>query len=177
MVRPVRRPAGVQQPGRRVLRVLSVCAAVVGSLSIAFGIAGTVAGSADAAEPRLMAALGNTVLTMTDLGPKHTQVSVNDRPVFEDKESDLLSFVGAYSLKERWIALFQADTGAKDCPTRFRILEVGGPQPLVSYPFGSCSDAAQVTIDNDVLTISMPQPGGGGEAAWTYRNGKIGRTK
>lgn len=159
------------------MRVLSVCAAVVGSLSIAFGIAGAAGSSADAAEPRLMAALGNTVLTMTDVGPKHTQVSVNDKPVFEDKESDMLSFVGAYSLKERWIALFQADTGAKDCPTRFRILEVGGPQPLVSYPFGSCSDAAQVTIDNDVLTISMPQPGGGGEAAWTYRNGKIGRTK
>nr|WP_255635769.1 hypothetical protein [Azospirillum sp. 412522] len=155
------------------MRVLSVCAAVVGSLSIASGIVT----SADAAEPRLMAALGNTVLTMTDIGPKHTQVSVNDKPVFEDKESDMLSFVGAYSLKDRWIALFQSDTGAKDCPTRFRILEVGGPQPTVSYPFGSCSDAAQVTIDNDTLTVSMPQPGGGADAAWTYRNGRIGRTK
>ncbi|WP_247894484.1 hypothetical protein [Azospirillum sp. B510] len=155
------------------MRVLSVCVTVVGSLSVGFGIAA----SAAAAEPRLMAALGNNVLTMTDVAPKHTQVSVDDKPVFEDKESAMLSFVGAYSLKDRWIALFQADTGAKDCPTRFRILELGGTQPMVSFPFGSCSDAAQVSIDNDTLTVSMPQPGGGGEAAWTYRNGKVGRSR
>ncbi|WP_244434073.1 hypothetical protein [Azospirillum sp. B506] len=48
------------------MRVLSVCAAVVCSLSIASGIVT----AADAAEPRLMAALGNTVLTMTDIGAK-----------------------------------------------------------------------------------------------------------
>ncbi|WP_245636809.1 hypothetical protein [Azospirillum thiophilum] len=152
------------------MRVLSVCAAVAGSLVIATG-------SVQAAEPRLMAALGNTVLTVTDIGPKHTQVSVDETPVFDDKESDMLSFVGAYSMKDRWVALFQSDTGAKDCPTRFRIVEVGGTKPLVSYPFGSCSDAAQVTIDGDTLTVSMPVPAGGGDAAWTYSKGRIARSR
>ncbi|PWC35774.1 hypothetical protein TSO352_11085 [Azospirillum sp. TSO35-2] len=132
---------------------------------------------AQAAEPRLTAALGNTVLTMTDIGPKHTQVAVNDATVFEDRESETLSFVGAYPLKDRWIALFQADTGIKDCPTRFRILEIGGPKPVVSFPFGSCSDAAEVTIVDNAMTVSMPLPAGGGEAAWTFRDGRIARTR
>ncbi|MBP2302488.1 hypothetical protein [Azospirillum picis] len=132
---------------------------------------------AQAAEPRLTAALGNTILTMTDVGPKHVRVSVDDTPIFDDTESEALSFVGAYSLKDRWIALFQADSGTKDCPTRFRIIEIGGPKPVVSYPFGSCSDAAQVTIDGDTLTVSMPVPAGGGDAAWTYRGGRIARTR
>ncbi|MBP2233011.1 hypothetical protein J2847_006346 [Azospirillum agricola] len=132
---------------------------------------------ARAAEPRLTAALGDTVVKLIDVGPKVTRVVVDESTVFEDRESTLVSFVNAYTVQGRWMALLQTDTGAKDCPTRFRVLDLGAPKPSLSLPFGSCSDAAQVSTADNALTVSMPVPKDGGTAAWTYRDGRVARTR
>lgn len=133
---------------------------------------------AQAVEPRLTAALGDVVLKLVDIEPKVTRVIVDDTVVFEDRESTSVTFVNAYTVQGRWMALLQADTGAKECPTRFRILDLGAPKPTVSLPFGSCSDAAQVATTDSALTVSMPvPPGTAATAAWTYSNGRIARSR
>ncbi len=133
--------------------------------------------SAQAAEPRLTAALGDVVVKLVDAGPKVTQVIVDDHTVFEDRESAKVSFVNAYTVQGRWMALLQADSDAKDCPTRFRILDLGAPKPSVSLPFGSCSDQAEVATSDGGLTVSMPVPTGTGTAAWVYSNGRVARSR
>ena len=157
------------------MRDLRVCAAVSAGVVACVLLCGGLA--ARAAEPRLTAALGDVVVKLVDVQPKVTQVIVNDATIFEDRESKLLSFVNAYTVDGRWMALLQSDTGAKDCPTRFRVLDLGAPTPSVSLPFGSCSDALQVTTADGALTVSMPVPPGSDTAAWTYRNGRIARSR
>lgn len=152
------------------MRKLVVCAA-----ALAGGLLSGTPGHAQ--EPRLTAALGDVVVQLVDVAPKVTRVVVNDATVFEDRESTLISFVNAYTVQGRWMALLQADTGAEDCPTRFRILDLGAPKPSVSLPFGSCSDAAQVTAADSGLVVSMPVRSGTETAAWTYRDGRIARSR
>ncbi len=153
------------------MRGFAICAA-----ALAAGLLGGVS-VAQAEATRLTAALGDEVVKLVDVAPKVTRVIVNDAAVFEDHESTLVSFVNAYTIQGRWMALFQADSGNKDCPTRFRILDLGAPKPSMSLPFGSCSDAAQVATTDGVLTVSMPVPAGSETAAWTYRDGRIARTR
>ncbi|CAO3430651.1 hypothetical protein [Azospirillum doebereinerae] len=133
--------------------------------------------SAQAAEPYLTAALGDVVVKLVEVEPKVTQVVVDDKTIFEDRESTQVSFVNAYTVQGRWMALLQTETGAKDCPARFRILDLGAPKPSVSLPFGSCSDAAQVTTSETALTVSMPVPSSKETAAWTYQGGRIARSR
>ncbi len=150
---------------------------LIGAAALAMGAVLTV-GSANAAdEPRLTAALGDEVLKLIDLAPKGTKVLVNDATVLEDRDSALVSFVNAYTLDGRWLLLLKADSEAKDCPARFRVLELSAPKPRVSPPFGSCSDVAEVATDGGVMTVTMPVPASKDTAAWTYRDGRIARTR
>jgi hypothetical protein len=150
---------------------------VVSAVALVGGFLMT-AGMAQAAdEPRLTAALGDEVFKLIDVAPKVTRVVVNDATVFEDRDSALVTFVNAYTINGHWMLLLKAESGAKDCPARFRVLELSAPKPRVSLPFGSCSDAAEVSTEGGVLTVSMPVPAATETAAWTYRDGRIGRTR
>ncbi|WP_298375273.1 hypothetical protein [Azospirillum sp.] len=150
---------------------------VVSAAALAVGVV-LAAGLAQAAEePRLTAALGDAVFKLIDVAPKVTRVVVDDATVFEDRDSALVTFVNAYTIDGRWMLLLKAESGAKDCPARFRVLELSAPKPRVSLPFGSCSDTAEVSTDGGVLTVSMPVPAATETAAWTYRDGRVARTR
>lgn len=150
---------------------------VVSAVALASGLLMTAGVAQAVEEPRLTAAFGEEVFKLIDVAPKVTRVVVNDATVLEDRDSALVTFVNAYTIDGRWMLLLKAESGAKDCPARFRIVELSTPKPHVSLPFGSCSDAAEVSTEGGVLTVAMPVPSATETAAWTYRDGRIGRTR
>lgn len=134
-------------------------------------------GPAGAADVRLTAAIGNETLQLVEAGPKLNRVLVNERVVFEDRDSRSLSFVNAYNLQGRWLVLLQQNGDGGNCPARFRVLDLSGPQPSVSLPFGTCSDAPEIATAGRALTVSMPVTDGKGSAAWSYQDGRLARVR
>ncbi|AWK88431.1 hypothetical protein DEW08_20370 [Azospirillum thermophilum] len=147
-------------------------AVVAGAMVVA--LAG---GRAMASDTILTAALGDEVLQLIEDQPKVTRIVVNEKTVFEDRESHTVAFYNAYQVQGRWMVLFQHEGDAKDCPARYRVLDLSGPAPRMSLPFGTCSKEPEVATADGVLTVSMPNPAGGPAASWTYRDGRISRTR
>jgi len=148
-------------------------------ISLGFALMATVmaAGSAHASEVRLTAAIGNEIVQLVEAAPKVNRVLVNERVVFEDRDSRSLSFVNAYNLQGRWLVLLQQNEDGGGCAARYRVLDLSGAQPSVSLPFGTCSDAPEVATTDRVLTVSMPVTEGKGTAAWSYMDGRLARVK
>lgn len=181
--------------------------AVISTAMLAVAAGAALAADAKSEDPRIVAALGNEVLQLFEDAPSVTRIVVNDRTIFEDRDSKTVELVNAYQVQGRWLAVFQHTTGAKDCPVRFRVLDLGNPvdigeekpvgkpgakggikvaaspattarvEPRMSAPFGTCSDAAEIAAAETGLTVSMPPPQGGTPVAWTYRNGQMARTR
>ncbi len=135
------------------------------------------AGAAGAAEVRLKAAIGNEIVQLVEAGPAVFQVVVNDQVVFEDREGHAVAFVNAYNLQGRWLVLLRQSTDGGGCAARYRVLDLSGPKPGVSAPFGTCRDAAEIAAAGGVLTVSMPAAEGAGTAAWTYSDGRLARAR
>lgn len=158
----------------------------LGLAATAMVFAGLAAGGAQAREVLLTAAIGNEVVQLVAPAPKVIQVLVNDTVVYEDRESASLAFVNAYNAQGRWLVLLQqnADGG---CAARYRVLDLAGPKPSVSLPFGTCSAAPEVSMKDRALTVSMPVTDGKaadgksadskGTAAWTYQDGRLMRLR
>lgn len=143
--------------------------------------AALVAGGAQARDVLLTAAIGNEVVQLVAAAPKVTQVLVNDTMVYEDRESASLAFVNAYNAQGRWLVLLQQNTDG-GCAARYRVLDLSGPKPSVSLPFGTCSAAPEIAMKDRALTVSMPvtdgkSKDGKGTAAWTYQDGRLTRLR
>ncbi|MBP2312557.1 hypothetical protein [Azospirillum soli] len=132
---------------------------------------------ASAADVRLQAAIGNETLQLVEDGPKLNRVIVNERVVFEDRDSRSIAFVNAYNLQGRWLVLLQHNGDGGNCAARYRVLDLSGPQPSVSLPFGTCSDAPEVATAGQALTVSMPANDGKSTAAWSYQAGRLARVR
>ncbi len=151
------------------------------AMAAAAAFAGLAAGGAQARDVLLTAAIGSEVVQLVAPAPKVIQVLVNDSVVYEDRESTSLAFVNAYNAQGRWLVLLQqnADGG---CAARYRVLDLAGPKPSVSLPFGTCSTAPEVTMKDRALTVSMPVTDGKSAdskstAAWTYQDGRLFRLR
>lgn len=101
--------------------------AVPVTVSLAATAATALAAEAKNEDPRIVAALGNEVLQLFEDAPSVTRIVVNDRTVFEDRDSKSVALINAYQVKGRWLAVFQHTSEAKDCPVRFRVLDLGNP--------------------------------------------------
>ncbi len=157
--------------------------AVKARISLGFVLSAMVAAGvvtaipAGAADVRLQAAIGDETLQLVEDGPNLNRVVVNGRVVFEDRDSRSVAFVNAYNLQGRWLVLLQHNGDGGNCAARYRVLDLSGPQPSVSFPFGTCSDAPEVATAGQALTVSMPADDGKGTAAWSYQEGRLARVR
>lgn len=129
-----------------------------------------------AGEVRLTAAVGDAIVKLVETGPKVMQVLVNGRVVLEDHEGRSIGFINAYDTAGRWLVLLRQGVEG-GCPASYRVLDLSGPQPTVSLPFGTCGKSLEVASTAQALTVSMPLDGGKGDAAWTYQNGRVVRVR
>lgn len=142
----------------------------------AVGVSGARAG-----DVLLSAAVGNETVQLVELSPKVMQVVVNEKVVYEDRDGASFAFVNAYNLQGRWLVLLQQSAG-EGCAARYRVLDLSGPKPSVSLPFGTCSNAPEIALADRALTVSMPLPdakgaAGKGSAAWSYQDGQLVRLR
>lgn len=66
-----------------------------------------------------------------------------------------LSFVAQVALRNRRAVLVQ-DNGGTACPATYRWVIVSDGAYALSPPFGSCSDLVNVSVDSNVLVVTMP---------------------
>lgn len=135
-----------------------------------------------AAQVRLSAALGNETLQLVEDAPGINRVLVNGTTVFEDRSSRSIALVNAVQVQGRWLVILRHEGGGQDkgrdgCAAQYRVLDLAALKPAVSLPFGTCGEAVELATPGDVLTVSMPTPDGKATASWTYKDGRIARTR
>lgn len=132
---------------------------------------------ATAAEVRLSAAVGDSLVQIVEDAPQAIRVTVNEKTVLDERRSQAVGLVNVYNAKQRWLLLLRQTSADASCPVSYRILDLGTETPSVSFPFGSCSEELEVAVEEGMLTVSMPGKATGTKSAWTYADGTLFRSR
>ena len=104
-------------------------------------------------------------------------ITLAGKIVYDQSDSDL-SVEQAFSFTGRTVLLLSISGGGSACPANYRFLTVR-PNGEVTFTgeFGTCSDTPKVSVNQEEITVALPDMKGRGEEAWKYANDALSQIK
>ena len=104
-------------------------------------------------------------------------ITLAGKIVYDQSDSDL-GVEQAFSFTGKTVLLLSISSGGSACPANYRFLTVR-PNGEVTFTgeFGTCSDTPKVSVNQEEITVALPDMRGRGEEVWKYANNALSQIK